>query len=114
MMAENLSPEDKALEAVVLSRLMRLDALIHGLVFGIVFGLIIFVATIWLVIKGGPVVGPNLALLGQFFVGYDVTIVGSLVGFMYGFVFGFAVGASIALIYNWLNDIRFGKLPRKV
>jgi len=112
-MAENLTTEEKALEAVVLARLMHLDVLIHGLVFGIVSGLLIFIATNWLVLKGGALVGPNLSLLGQFFIGYDVTFKGSVVGFLYGFLSGFIVGASIAVIYNWLNDIRYKRFSRK-
>lgn len=105
-MTQKLSKEEKQLEEVVLSRLMRLNATINGIVFGLVFGSIIFIATIWLVLKGGPVVGPNLALLGQFFIGYDVTFVGSLVGFLYGFVTGFIFGFFIATVYNWIVDFR--------
>jgi hypothetical protein len=68
------------LEEVVLTRLLRLNAAVHGLVTGLVAGLGLFIATNWLVLKGGEVVGPHLALLGQFFVGYRVTFVGSLIG----------------------------------
>lgn len=101
----NLSPEEeKALEEIVLTRLMRLNATVNGIVFGVVFGLIIFIATIWLVIKGGPVVGPNLSLLGQFFIGYDVSFIGSLVGFVYGFITGFIAGYFIAVVYNFVVD----------
>ena len=49
---------DKALENVVLTRVMRLNANINGLVAGIMVGLGIFVATNWLVLKGGDVIGP--------------------------------------------------------
>ena len=54
-------------------------------------GLGVFVATNWLISEGGPVVGPHLALLGQFFIGYRVTFVGSLVGFLWAFAVGFLV-----------------------
>ena len=73
------------LETVVMTRLLRLNAALHGVVTGLLLGLGIFVATNWLVLKGGPVVGPHLALLGQFFIGYRVTLLGSLIGFAYGF-----------------------------
>ena len=108
-MTNMLSEEDKALEDVVLTRLMRMNAVINGIVFGIVLGGLIFIATIWLVLKGGDVVGPNLALLNQFFIGYSVTFVGSLVVFVYGFITGFLVGAGIALIYNFVVDLRNGR-----
>jgi hypothetical protein len=94
--------EVKALEALVLTRLARLNATILGIVLGLVFGLGLLIATLWLVVKGGPVVGPNLALLGEFFIGYSVTPLGSLVGFFYGFLTGFIIGFSIAAIYNWI------------
>jgi hypothetical protein len=80
------------------------SALARGVVTGTVVGLGIFLATNWLVIKGGPVVGPHLALLGQFFIGYSVTFAGSLIGLVYGFVLGFAVAYGAAWMYNWLVD----------
>lgn len=103
-----MSEEEKHLEEVVLTRLLRLNATVHGIVFGLVAGLIIFIATNWLVLKGGPVIGPNLSLLGQFFIGYQVSFIGSLIGFGYGFVSGFVVGYLIARLYNWILDLREG------
>jgi hypothetical protein len=81
---------------------MRLDAIIHGIVFGLLIGLGVFVATNWLVIKGGVTVGPHLDLLGQFFIGYQVTFLGSLIGFAYGFFCGFVIGYFVARVYNFL------------
>jgi hypothetical protein len=98
--------DDAGLERLALTRLMRLNAVVQGIVTGLVAGLGLFVATNWLVLKGGPVVGPHLALLGQFFIGYRVTFVGSLVGFGYAFVLGFCVGYGVARTYNWLLDDR--------
>ena len=95
-----------------MTRLLRLNAALHGVVLGVLFGLGIFLATNWLVIKGGRVVGPHLALLGQFFIGYRVTFVGSLIGFGYGFALGFVVGFTIAWLYNRALDLRGGGTPR--
>ena len=72
---------DQDLEKVIRTRLLRLNATVHGIVFGLVFGLIIFLATNFLVLKGGGVVGPNMSLLNQFFLGYRVTFGGSFIGF---------------------------------
>lgn len=94
------------LEKLVLTRLMRLNATLQGAVVGILAGLGVFIATNWLVLKGGEVVGPHLALLGQFFIGYRVTFVGSLIGFTYGFVVGFVCGYAVARMYNWIVDVR--------
>ena len=60
----------------------------------------LFVATNWLVLKGGaPVVGPHLALLGQFFIGYRSRSLGSLIGFAWAFACGFVarLRRSVAL-----------------
>lgn len=111
--AHSMAVEEKKIEEVVLTRLLYLNARVQGVVFGIVVGLGIFLATNWLVLKGGhigpegePVVGPHLGLLSQFFYGYRVTFVGSLIGFAYGFVGGFMVGYLVAKIYNWLAGQR--------
>jgi hypothetical protein len=104
-----MADEDKKLEQIILTRLVRLNAKIHGLVTGLVAGLGLFIATNWLVLKGGKMVGLHLALLGQFFIGYRVTFLGSLIGFAYAFVCGFVIGYSIARMYNWFADLREDK-----
>jgi hypothetical protein len=95
-----------ALEEVVLTRLLRLNATVQGIVTGIVAAVGVFIATNWLVLKGGRVVGPHLALLSQFFFGYRVTFVGSLIGFAYGFICGFVGGYLVASLYNWIVDLK--------
>lgn len=79
---------------------LKLSGNILGLVLGILFSLIIFVATNWLVIKGGTVVGPHLQLLNQYFIGYSVSFIGSLIAIPYAFVTGYLAGFIIAWIYN--------------
>jgi hypothetical protein len=88
---------------IILTRLARFNATVQGLVSGILLGGVIFVATIWLILRGGEPVGPHLALLGWFFVGYRVTFIGSLIGFGYGFVAGFIAGYLLATLYNWFG-----------
>jgi hypothetical protein len=83
-------------------RLMRLNALFSGVAAGLLLGTGLFVATNWLVLRGGPVVGPHLRLLGEFFIGYDVTFLGSIIGFAYAFAVGMVAGAVIAWLYNVL------------
>ncbi len=90
----------------------RLNAGIMGIAFGLLFGSAIFVATNWLVIVGhiassdNAEVGPHLKLLGEFFIGYRVSFLGSIVGFVYGFVLGTLGGSLIAWIYNKFVDFR--------
>lgn len=83
-----------------------LNAKVVGLVLGILFALGIFVATNWLVIKGGDRVGPHLQLLSQYFIGYRVTFFGSLIGAAYGFAVGTLSGALIGWIYNKIAAFR--------
>jgi hypothetical protein len=83
--------------------------MVQGVVAGLLVGLGIFIATNWLVIKGGETIGPHLALLGQFFLGYRVSFAGSLIGFGYGFMSGFGIGYFVAAVYNRLADFRESK-----
>jgi hypothetical protein len=87
-------------EELIKHAVLRLNGHILGFVLGFVGALIIFVATNWLVLKGGDVVGPHLSLLGQFFIGYSVTFTGSLIGAAYGFITGYLSGLLIGWIYN--------------
>lgn len=89
-------------------RILRLEAVVQGVAWGLVAGLGLFLATNFLVLKGGRVVGPHLALLRQFFIGYQVTFVGSLIGFAYAFVCGFIAGYVVSRIYNRVVRKRLG------
>src|SRR5882757_5893228 len=81
-------------------RVIRLEALIQGLVLGIMTGGGIMVATLVLVVRGGSVVGPHLALLAQFLPGYHVSVIGSLIGFAWGALYGFVAGYVVSTLYN--------------
>jgi len=109
-----MANHDTELEKLVLTRLLRLNATLQGIVTGTLAGLAVFIATNWLLLKGGKVVGPHLSLLGQFFIGYRVSFLGSLIGFAYAFVLGFVVGYSVARIYNWIIALRENKSKRRL
>ncbi len=94
----NLNETDK----LIAQSLAKLDGLALGISLGILFGLIIFFATNILIIKGGDIVGPNLVLLNQYFIGYEITFTGSLIGLIYGFVSGFVLGWLIAFLRNFI------------
>ena len=85
-----------------LKTLLRLNARAWGIAVGLLFAHGIFLATVFLVLKGGPTVGPHLALLGQYLPGYTVTWGGAFIGFVYFFVIGYAVGRIIGVVYNAL------------
>ena len=90
--------QDMALRQAVL----RLNARAWGIALGLLLGGGLFVATNFLILKGGDPVGPHLALLSVFLPGYRVTFVGSLIGFVYLFVIGYALGRLIGMMYNRL------------
>lgn len=94
-------------EELIRHAVLRLDGKIVGLVLGVLSALSIFVATNWLVLKGGDVVGPHLSLLNNFFIGYSVSFVGSLVGAVYGLILGFIGGLMIGWLYNAVVSLRF-------
>jgi len=94
------APSPEYTDELLTEAVLRLNGNILGIVLGILFALVIFIATNWLVIKGGSVVGPHLGLLSQYFIGYSVSFVGSLIGVLYAFVFGYVSGLIIARIYN--------------
>lgn len=90
--------EDEALDTAI----RTLNARAWGIAVGLLFGVGLFLATIILVIKGGPNVGAHLELLSNYFPGYRVTTLGSFVGFVYGFVLGYGTGRVIGSVYNRL------------
>lgn len=91
---------ERVFEDILVQGFPRLDRLAFGLATGTTLGVILFAMTMILVLQGGPVVGPNLALLNQYFPGYTVSGWGSFVGLGYGFLSGFLTGWTFALIRN--------------
>lgn len=101
-----LSPDKPAnTDELIIQSLAKLDVIAMGVSVGILFGLIVFLATNILLLKGGEEIGPNLALLGQFFIGYEVTFVGSLSGFFWGFATGYILGSLVALLRNFIVSV---------
>ncbi len=102
---EALDPrEELALERAI----ARLRAGVMAAVFGLTAGTGLWLATVWLVIRGGLEVGKHLGLLRHYFPGYSVTWGGAFVGFFYGAVVGAAAGFLLAWVYNRLADWRRG------
>jgi len=91
----------------------RMDKLAMATAVGSVSGLLFFLSTIWLVIKGGDVVGPNLELLSQYFVGYTATVSGAYKAFGYGFIWGFLFGWLFAYLRNFLLAFFIYRVKKK-
>jgi len=100
--------DEKLFKAVI-----KFNTKLLGLALGLILGLAIFLATNWLLIKGGhtapdsqSVIGPHLQLLSQFFIGYKVSFLGSIIGFFYGFAVGTLCGSVFGLIYGKIVGLR--------
>ena len=93
----------------------RLRASVMAVVFGLLGGTGLFLATIWLVLRGaapGIPVGGTLRLLNNYFPGYDVTFAGSLLGFGYGALTGAVIGWAVAMTYNVIVNRRHAATGR--
>ncbi|HQR32082.1 MAG TPA: hypothetical protein PLK30_05035 [Blastocatellia bacterium] len=85
---------------------MRIQAGVLAMVCAVLGGLLLFLMTVWLVVKDGPGAGPHLALLGNYFIGYSVTWGGSILGLFYGALTGGFVGWVVGVIYNLVVGLR--------
>lgn len=93
-------------DEVLLRAVTRLNANILGVVAGALAGSLLFLATLFLVLKGGTHVGQHLALLGQYFYGYRVSVGGAFIGLAYGAVVGYLAGYAIGWVYNRVVALR--------
>ena len=97
----SIEPGKEAALLKLFSRsLARIDKLGFATALGSTSGLIVFLATIFLILKGGEIVNPNLQLLSQYFFGYTVTIKGAFIGMAYSFSWGFLFGWLFTYLRN--------------
>lgn len=103
------SPVDLA----IIRAFARLDKLAFAISIGTVAGMAIFLATLILILKGGSVIGPNLNLLGQYFIGYTVSVKGAFIGFGYSFLWGFIFGWLFAYLRNFFTGLYIYRIKKK-
>lgn len=103
MAAERFTPEE---ERQIQNAVRRAHEQGLGIAVGLLFAVGLFLATMFLVVKGGLHPGLHLNLLHIYFPGYSVSFVGACIGFVYAFIGGYAVGRTVATIYNRLIDRR--------
>lgn len=99
-MADDLTPQEQQMLQRAVARASEQG---WGIAIGLLLGLGLFLATIVLVVRGGPNTGQHLGLLGSYFPGYTVSWLGSFIGFVYAFVVGYAAGRTVATLYNRLD-----------
>ncbi len=79
---------------------MKLNVKALALSSGILWGGTVFLATLWLLIRGHD--GTLIGRLDHFYLGYSFSYAGAFVGLVWGFVDGVIGGAVFAWLYNKL------------
>jgi hypothetical protein len=92
--------KEAVLLRLVSKSLARIDKLGFATALGSVFGLIVFIVTIFTILRGGDIVTLYLQLLSQYFIGYTVTVKGAIWGMIYSFLWGFLFGWLFAYVRN--------------
>ena len=82
---------------------MKIDVRACALSCGILGGAIVFLTTLWLVLRGFE---HEPIIFNMIYPGYAVTGFGSLVGLIYGFVDGAIIGILYAILYNTISVTR--------
>jgi hypothetical protein len=107
---EAVSPQTHSLQSTLTYVFAPMHKRALGIAVGVAGGGLIALATLLhLVVPSEH--EPPVALLGQFFYGYNVSWPGLVIGFAWGFATGFVVGWSLAFLRNvftalWLLSIR--------
>lgn len=92
--------------AIIRRAVVRMRARIMAVVFAMVGGLGVWVATAWLLVRGGSNVGEHLILLRNYMPGFSVSWPGSFIGLFWGALFGAAIGWLFAWVYNQVVERR--------
>ena len=100
-------------ERVLIRVFARMDKLAFAVAVGTVCGLFVLSATLWIISRGGDVLNSHLRLLGQYFIGYTVTVKGGLIAFVYSFFWGFLFGWLFAYLRNLFLAIYIYRIKRK-
>jgi protoporphyrinogen oxidase len=95
------TPQAPAPDEIIAAAFADLDPPALGVAIGVVSGVGIFLMTAVLLLKDGPQIGPNLALLRYYLPGFTVTWKGALVGLVDAGVGGFILGSLGAWLRNW-------------
>jgi hypothetical protein len=82
----------------------RIDAIRFGLAGGTITALMCFLLTLLATINGYGI--DFLNVLRGVFLGFEISVFGSVIGAIYGFMIGFIKLFSIAFIYNLLGPAK--------
>ena len=106
--------EEKSLsEQVLIRTFARLDKLAFAIAAGTVAGLLMFLVTFLPFIRSSTMLIPYLQLLGQYFIGYTVSITGAFIAFGYSFLWGFFCGWLFACLRNLFLGLYILKVKKE-
>jgi protoporphyrinogen oxidase len=88
------------LEELLRKAFGRYDPVALGVSVGTIAGIGLFLATAILLVKGGDPVGPNLSLLANYFMGFDVSWNGAFIAFVEAAIGGYVLGDLMARSIN--------------
>ena len=91
---------ERDLEDVLDSTFARYDPIALGVAVGVVVGAMLSLATVVLLLRGGPGVGYHLSVLSNYLPGYSVSWAGAVIGFFEAAVVGFLHGWFISKLIN--------------
>ncbi len=97
--------EDEVVTKALESVFQRLDSVALGGAFGILGGGLVFLLTVLQLLTGKAGEAVPFFLLGQFLLGYTVSVTGTLVGLLYGGLAGFILGWSAATARNIITAL---------
>ena len=92
-------------EVITTSVFGRLEKLPLAVACGIISAVFMLILTMVLLRLDAFELGQKVALLGQYFYGYEMSVKGALVGTLYGFFWGFVLGWLVAYLRNMLLGI---------
>lgn len=105
-LVKNETRNDSAVANQVIFRAFaKVDSVALGLSFGTVLGLSLFFVTIFLILKDDWQANQFFVRINQYFIGYSLTLFGSILGLFYGFLFGFIIGWIGAFLRNVITSI---------
>ena len=97
--------DEATAEELVRSAFAHYDPVALGGAVAITAAACLFVATAILLLKGGPRVGLNLSLLGNYLLGFDASWRGAVTGAaeagLGGFALGWVLAGAINLVVGW-------------
>lgn len=85
---------------------LRLSGHALGIALGTLMALQLFLATVWLIIRGTAHQSPHAALLVNYFPGYSVSYSGALIGATFSFAYSYLIAHILAGTYNGLVSRR--------